>query len=208
MNQGNVGTSFATLTLAPSNGGTQFTLDTALSGGMGNPSIVELLFGCNGCSTNVSSVPTGATVDSGGTTQAGYNWDFSVSLDPGATQANTLLTWIGDSSPATYLEFTSGAGPDAFAMIQLTGGMESINGVNIESGFYVATGEGGLPPIPEPETYAMLLAGLGIVGFMVRRLPAAKIRHCRQSLQARQQSLSVSPITRGTRQRVSLRRNA
>ena len=29
------------------------------------------------------------------------------------------------------------------------------------------------PPIPEPETYAMLLAGLGLVGFMARRRKAA-----------------------------------
>lgn len=29
------------------------------------------------------------------------------------------------------------------------------------------------PPIPEPETYAMLLAGLGLIGFMARRRKAA-----------------------------------
>ena len=28
---------------------------------------------------------------------------------------------------------------------------------------------GGIPPIPEAETYAMMLVGLGLVGFMVRR---------------------------------------
>jgi hypothetical protein len=27
----------------------------------------------------------------------------------------------------------------------------------------------GVPPIPEPETYALMLAGLGVVGFMARR---------------------------------------
>jgi len=27
----------------------------------------------------------------------------------------------------------------------------------------------GLTPVPEPETYAMLLAGLGLVGFAARR---------------------------------------
>ena len=26
----------------------------------------------------------------------------------------------------------------------------------------------GIPPIPEPETYAMLLAGLGLLGFITR----------------------------------------
>jgi hypothetical protein len=33
--------------------------------------------------------------------------------------------------------------------------------------------EGPVPGIPEPETYAMMLAGLGIVGFMARRRRAA-----------------------------------
>lgn len=37
-------------------------------------------------------------------------------------------------------------------------------GSNGDSAWYVATS-----PIPEPETYAMLLAGLGLLGFMARR---------------------------------------
>ncbi|ALQ50580.1 FxDxF family PEP-CTERM protein [Nitrosomonas ureae] len=37
-------------------------------------------------------------------------------------------------------------------------------GSNGDSAWYVATS-----PVPEPETYAMLLAGLGLIGFMTRR---------------------------------------
>lgn len=41
---------------------------------------------------------------------------------------------------------------------------------DIEVGYLTSpTGFIFLPPIPEPETYAMLLAGLGLVGFMARR---------------------------------------
>ena len=37
-------------------------------------------------------------------------------------------------------------------------------GTNGDSGWYVPTS-----PIPEPETYALMLAGLGLLGFAVRR---------------------------------------
>ena len=163
VNQGPVGTTFATLSVesfAPNT--TTFTLDTELSGGQGNPGIVDLYFGCNGCG-NPTFIPTsdGVTVTSGGT-QAGYNFDYRVRFDPGVTEDDTPIMWTANAAPNTFLEPTSGAGPDAFALIQLTGGAETINGQNITSGFYIAA-------VPEPSTYALLLAGLGVVGFMVRR---------------------------------------
>jgi hypothetical protein len=163
VNQGDVGTTFATLALdelVP--GTTTFTLNTALSGTSGNPSIVELFFGCNGCGTptlipgssGVSIAPDGV--------QAGYDFDFKVTFDPSATAGNSPLVWTATSAPATFLEATPGAGPDAFALIQLTGGSEVIDGQNITSGFYIA-------PVPEPSTYALMLAGLGVVAFGLRK---------------------------------------
>jgi hypothetical protein len=163
VNQGPVGTTFATLSLqefAP--GMTTFTLNTDLSGGQGNPGIVELFFGCNGCSApNPIPGSTGITIGAG-STQAGYDFDFKVAFAPGAIQGNTPLIWTASGSPELFLESTSGAGPSSFALIQLTGGTEVIDGQNITSGFYVAA-------IPEPSTYALMLAGLGFVAFMVRR---------------------------------------
>ena len=162
VNQGPVGTTFATLSLdelVP--GTTTFTLTTALSDGQGNPGIVELFFGCNSCGTPTLIPGQGVSIQPGGT-QAGYNFDFRAVFDPSAVDDNTPLTWTATTAPETFVESTSGAGPDSFALIQLTGGMEVINGQNIESGFYVAA-------VPEPETYALMLVGLGFVGSVVYR---------------------------------------
>ena len=173
ISQGDVGTSFATLSLqefAP--GTTTFTLDTALSGGQGNPGIVELRFGCNlqNCG-NVTFIPTttGVTIESNGV-QAGYNFDYVARFDPSVYSGNTPLTFTATESPNVFLESTSGAGPNSFAMIQLTGGSEVIDGQNITSGFYVAV-------VPEPSTYALMLAGIGLVGFAIRRKRKELPRH-------------------------------
>jgi hypothetical protein len=41
--------------------------------------------------------------------------------------------------------------------------------------FDLAAGGGSVNPIPEPESYAMLLAGLGLIGMMVRRRKISRI---------------------------------
>jgi hypothetical protein len=45
-----------------------------------------------------------------------------------------------------------------------TGGFET---------FFVASGGTTVPPIPEPETYALMAAGLGVVGWVARRRKVA-----------------------------------
>lgn len=55
----------------------------------------------------------------------------------------------------------------------VTGGNASYGGA-IVAGAMQASPPPALQPIPEPETYAMMLAGLGAVGFLARRRKAAK----------------------------------
>ena len=101
----------------------------------------------------ISSVLGGAPVSTssgGGPTGV---WDFRFDLADGQDRltANEQVSWR-----ATFGEPVTFVG-DQFALhVQ---GLTSGQG---ESGWYVAQ-------IPEPSTYVMLLAGLGLLGFMMRR---------------------------------------
>ena len=86
------------------------------------------------------------------------NGDFDTIL-------NLALTPFGQTF------FTS---PSPFYTLENFGGnTQTITGASLTSSFVAsATGAGTelfLAPIPEPETYALMLAGLGAVGFMARR---------------------------------------
>jgi hypothetical protein len=162
LNQGATGVTFATLSLNElTPGTTTFSLSTALSGGSGNPDIVELLFGCSGCSAPTFVAGPNVDVQTGGT-QSGYTFEFRAEFDPAVNGTNDPRTWTANRPLNAFLDPTTGSGPGAFALIQLTGGTETIGGQNISSGFYIAA-------VPEPETYAILLVGLGLMGCMMMR---------------------------------------
>ena len=82
-------------------------------------------------------------------------WDFRFDLTgPQQTRltANETVSW--DATFSQPVTLTS----DSFAL--------HVQGLTTEqggSGWYTAT------PVPEPETYAMMLAGLGMLGFTARR---------------------------------------
>jgi len=83
------------------------------------------------------------------------DFDFSETLGQGAN--NRLV------SGERVMWTTSFAQPTGFVAPQFALHVQSI-GANGDSGWYVPTS-----PIPEPETYALLLAGLGLLGFHARR---------------------------------------
>jgi hypothetical protein len=58
----------------------------------------------------------------------------------------------------TYFNVTTGTGP-LIASVSFTASQNAFETDN----------HAFLSPIPEPETYAMMLAGLGLLGFMARR---------------------------------------
>lgn len=74
---------------------------------------------------------------------------LTLSINPTLTQAN--LSWTGKLTAGTYTVHLSG-----------------ISGANNTS--YVTTV--AAIPVPEPESYALLMAGLGVLGFVARRRQA------------------------------------
>lgn len=71
---------------------------------------------------------------------------LTLTINPTKTQAN--LSWTGQLTAGTYTVHLSG-----------------ISGANNTS--YVTTV--AAIPVPEPESYALLMAGLGVLGFVARR---------------------------------------
>ena len=63
------------------------------------------------------------------------------------------------------------SGSEGNGVVQFTGTFGSISWTNTFENFYAFTVglNGPIGAVPEPETYAMLLAGLGLLGFMARR---------------------------------------
>lgn len=140
------------------------------------------LYGYNGTATfglDASNTPyetavelavlaTGSLVSgSVATTLAGTGPQFS----PSATAS---LTFMAGSGAGTFFQSPSPFYDLAFAAFtNTTSQVVAFNG-----GFAIQKGGGAFnfgatPPIPEPETYALLLAGLGAVGFVARRRRAA-----------------------------------
>lgn len=79
---------------------------------------------------------------------------------------------------ASFAVVGSDASPsDGFTFSGLSAGNYALNvlgyATGATGGFYaggfVGTVADTTPPVPEPETYALMLAGLGIVGFIARR---------------------------------------
>jgi hypothetical protein len=71
-------------------------------------------------------------------------------------QTYTISFWLNDNS-----------GNNTFSRISTNGNVTDTGGNGIDLLVY-----GGAIPtlaVPEPETYAMLLAGLGLLGFIARR---------------------------------------
>lgn len=88
----------------------------------------------------------------------------------GINDAGQVMGWSNTAAGASHAFITgpNGAGmTDLNALVSQSAGVVLTEATGINNhGQLAAT---GISPIPEPETYAMLLAGLSLLGFVARR---------------------------------------
>jgi len=99
----------------------------------------------------------GWSVHDGGTQESGL---LSINYDQ--TQAITL----SDANPYFRLRYwLIGSATHAGSFVDATGQLA----FDLPDGAWLTSKAGFPPPVPEPETWAMLLAGLGLLGWQLRR---------------------------------------
>lgn len=144
---------FVVQTLAPlsNNAGTHYGIDS---------------FGFNtalGISAANIVAPTGWTLKTV-KNQDGFGNFTDIADATGQDRADPLMfsiTGISGDTPMDYVNFSTGnPGEGSVYFAAHVAGLST----QVTSGYF-----GGSAPVPEPETYAMLLAGLGLVGFAARR---------------------------------------
>jgi hypothetical protein len=117
-----------------------------------------------------------------GGTSGGVIYDtYAFTLGTASTVASSVSTFGSPIAPANYSIWNADNTATPFSWN--FGGAPTVHTVNLAAGSYYYAVFGVAPgfaaysinsaavatPVPEPETYAMLLAGLGIVGFVARR---------------------------------------
>jgi len=143
---------------------------TFTTGGSGVfDTLTYTLYGYNGAQARFAFSGTTTTVSKPGVALAtGTLTSGSVSTSNGAPSANALVTFT-----PTLLGNSFFASPAPFSMSAETSFTNTVSQVlDIPGGFRIRQGGGSFNfvlPVPEPETYAMLLAGLAAIGFVAKR---------------------------------------
>jgi hypothetical protein len=164
------GQNFLQVTISDGAGGNiDFVVQTLapLSGNMGPSNYGIDSFGFNTTqnvlSSNISA-PTGWSLLTTQNQDGFGNFTDVVNTNQGANRADPLMfsiTGILNDTPMDYVMLSTGnAGEGNVYFAAHVAGFST----QVTSGYF-----GGSAPVPEADTYAMLLAGLGLVGFAARR---------------------------------------
>jgi len=116
-----------------------------------------LKFDLTGYVANTANFTAQWAADNGGTVTLNNNLLNTINTGP----ASTFNSWSGFN--ATGSSFVSGMNTLVFTVTNLAWPAGNPTGLRVE--FL----DSNVTAVPEPETYAMMLAGLGLIGFVARR---------------------------------------
>lgn len=101
-----------------------------------------------------------------------WNGDWSAVEKHGVTAGTLDFQTLLNATTYLAIHFGNGSGgpgnSTAFYKIDAGTSLDSLQ-VNYSAGGNAVLYATGVPSVPEPETYALLLGGLGVVGFVARR---------------------------------------
>lgn len=118
------------------------------------------------------------------------NDNFTFSLSVASTVQSNVTTFLGNINPAFYGIYTAGLDSlvgTADDVLVVGRGFSSVSTSNFDNlaagsyhfkvfglsnaalSAYALSATAVAQPVPEPETYALLAAGLGVIGFVARR---------------------------------------
>ena len=152
--------------------GAVFTIFNAAIGGGYNGYVSEVYFDLTSpmaVSFNSGASSSGVSFAAGASPPrlpGGNSYGFVSDAAFDSDRRSASPTWGIDPSERAAFSF-SGAATSSFDAGTLAAGVHVRRLVNGQSESFVTT------PIPEPSTYALMLAGLGLVGFMARRRRSA-----------------------------------
>jgi hypothetical protein len=110
-------------------------------------------------------------------TQAIISANASAALTPGLAGSyagayfelfDVPQTGLSNLYDTAGIELGEGYGAEAFSTGMISVSIANTSGSSIE-GVLIASADTSLLPVPEPESYAMFLAGLGLMGLVARR---------------------------------------
>ena len=141
-------------TLTPNIG---WTLSGEVTASLGNLFFVEV----GGATTNITAIAS-ASIDGGPViTTSGVTAKTPTLLPPGA-----LLGYFSDSRTLPIGAFNSLAVSNASLTLSASGGTFSSITANPQNKLEISF---TAMPVPEPETYAMLLSGIAVIGWVAKR---------------------------------------